>query len=76
VHDKLFHRIVALDDGRSTIYLVSTDICLYSPAYFDKVAQDVQRELGIPPQNLWWTVTHTHSACSSDTKPLTCRRTV
>lgn len=62
VHDKLFHRIAALDDGKTTIYLVSTDLCLFSPGYVDKVAQDVQRELGIPPQSLWWTVTHTHSA--------------
>jgi len=62
VHDKLFHRIAALDDGTTTIYLVSTDICLFSPGFYDQVAQDVQRQLGIAPQNLWWTATHTHSA--------------
>ena len=62
IHDRLFHRIAALDDGKTTIYLVSTDLCLISPAYYDKVAKDVEREVGIPPQNLWWTVTHTHSA--------------
>jgi hypothetical protein len=62
IHDKLYHRIAALDDGKTTIYLVSTDTCLISPGYYDQVAQDVQRELGIPPQNLWWTATHTHSA--------------
>jgi neutral ceramidase len=62
IHDRLYHRIAALDDGKTTIYLVSTDTCLFSPGYYDQVAQDVQRELGIAPQNLWWTATHTHSA--------------
>ena len=62
IHDRLYHRIVALDDGKTTIYIVSSDIALMSPGYNDKVAQDVQQKLGIPVQNLWWTVTHTHSA--------------
>jgi neutral ceramidase len=62
VHDQLYHRIVALDDGKTTIYIVSSDIAVMSPGYSDKVALDVQQKLGIPPENLWWTVTHTHSA--------------
>lgn len=62
VHDRIFHRIAALDDGKTTIFFVSTDICLFSPAYYDDVAKDVQRELGIRPQDLWWTATHSHSA--------------
>ena len=41
---------------------MSLDVALMSPGYYDKVAQDVQQKLGIPAQNLWWTVTHTHSA--------------
>ena len=62
VHDRLFHRIAALSDGTTTIYFVSTDFALVSPGYCDQVANDVQRELGIPSQSLWWTATHTHSA--------------
>jgi len=62
IANRIYHRIVAVDDGTTTIYLVSSDLCLFSPAYYDKVAQDVQQQLGIPPQSLWWTVTHTHSA--------------
>ncbi|HTZ60672.1 MAG TPA: neutral/alkaline non-lysosomal ceramidase N-terminal domain-containing protein [Acidobacteriaceae bacterium] len=62
VHDHLFHRIAALDDGKTTVYLVSTDTCMMSPAYVDKVKQDIQQKLGIPPQSIWWAVTHTHSA--------------
>ncbi len=38
VHDKIYHRIVALDDGRTQFFIVSSDICLVSPSEYDKVA--------------------------------------
>jgi neutral ceramidase len=62
VHDRLFHRIAVLDDGKTTIFFVSTDTCLLSPGFVDKVKQDIQQQLGIPPQSIWWVATHTHSA--------------
>src|SRR5215472_5706309 len=62
IHDHIYQRIAALDDGKATIYFISTEIAVMSPGYYDKVAQQVEKELGIKPQNLWWTVTHTHSA--------------
>jgi len=62
VHDHIYQRVAALDDGKTTIYFVSTEIAVMSPGYFDKVAQDIQKQLGIAPQNIWWTATHTHSA--------------
>lgn len=62
VRDKLYHRIVALDDGKTTVYFVSTETCMMSPAYVDKVKQDIQQQLGIAPRDVWWAATHTHSA--------------
>ena len=62
VHDSIFHRIVALDDGTTQFFLVSTDICLVSPTEYDKVAAILKKRLGIDPRNFWWSVTHTHSA--------------
>lgn len=62
VHDRLFHRIVALDDGTTQFFLVSSDICLVSPSEYDRVAAKIKSLYGIDPINLWWTVTHTHSA--------------
>ncbi|MEX0882051.1 MAG: hypothetical protein WDZ72_01135 [Cyclobacteriaceae bacterium] len=62
VHDRIYHRILLLDDGEEIFCLVSTDICLVSPAEYDRVASRIHDELGIDPENLWWTVTHTHSA--------------
>lgn len=62
VLDRIYHRIVAIDDGTTQFFIVSSDICLYSPSEYDKVAARLQKQYGINPLNLWWSVTHTHSA--------------
>jgi neutral ceramidase len=61
-NDPIFHKIVALDDGTTQFFLISSDICLISPAEYDRVAARIQKLYGIEPLNVWWTVTHTHSA--------------
>jgi neutral ceramidase len=62
VHDRLFHRIVAMDDGTTQFFLVSTDICLISPSVYDQVTGEIKDRTGIDPVQIWWTTTHTHSA--------------
>nr|WP_295924432.1 neutral/alkaline non-lysosomal ceramidase N-terminal domain-containing protein [uncultured Dyadobacter sp.] len=62
VHDKIYHRIIALDDGTTQFFIVSSDICLVSPAEYDKVSARLLKEQKVSPINLWWTFTHTHSA--------------
>lgn len=62
VHDSIYHRTVVMDDGKTIFVLVSSDICLVSPTEYDKVAARLEKELGISPENFWWSVTHTHSA--------------
>jgi neutral ceramidase len=62
VHDKIYHRIVALDDGKNQFFLISSDIALVSPSHYDKLATRLQREFKINPLNVWWAATHTHSA--------------
>jgi Neutral/alkaline non-lysosomal ceramidase, N-terminal len=62
VHDHIYHRIVALDDGTTQFFLLSTEVCIFSPVEYDHMAEQIQKELGISPMNLWWTTTHTHSA--------------
>lgn len=60
--DRIFHRIIVLDDGTTQFFLVSSDVCEFSPAEYDKVAAKLKSLYGINPVNFWWTVTHTHSA--------------
>lgn len=62
VHDKIYHRIVALDDGNTQFFLVSTDACSLSPKKYDHVASLLNYKLGIEPSQFWWSMTHTHSA--------------
>jgi neutral/alkaline ceramidase-like enzyme len=61
VHDRIYHRIVAMDDGQAPFFLISTDICIYSPTVYEDLTGRLQKD-GISPLQVWWTVTHTHSA--------------
>ena len=62
VHDPIFHRIVAMDDGNTQFYLIVSDLCLFSPGLYDEVTERLRKDLGIEPRTVWWSVTHTHSA--------------
>jgi hypothetical protein len=62
VHDHIYHRVVAMDSGDAQFYLISTDVAAYAPNFYDEVAAQLQKETGIDPKNVWWSVTHTHSA--------------
>ena len=62
VHDPLFHRVLALDDGTLQFFLVSTDIALISPSVYDDFCRELKAATGIERHQIWWTNTHTHSA--------------
>jgi hypothetical protein len=62
VHDRIYHRIAALDDGTTTFFLVSSDICTVIPSFYHAVCQRLEQETGIRPEQIWWSTTHTHSA--------------
>lgn len=62
VLDPIYHRIVVMDDGQSSFYLVASDLCLFSPGLYDEVAAELKKKFAIEPKQFWWSVTHTHSA--------------
>jgi neutral ceramidase len=62
VHDRIYHRVVAMDSGDTQFYLISSDLCLFSPTLYDSVTRDLQSGLGIDPKQVMWSVTHTHAA--------------
>jgi len=62
VHDRLHHRVVALDDGKTQVYLVSSEFAVFSPSFFDEFGRELKQRTSIDPRQVWWTVTHTHSA--------------
>lgn len=62
VLDPLFHRAVAMRLGDDEFILVSSDLCSLSPAFCDEATDRLAAEFGLPPENVWWTITHTHSS--------------
>src|SRR5665648_588256 len=62
VHDHIYSRIIVMDDGITQFFLVSSDICEFSPSQYDRLALMLKKQLGINPVNFWWATTHTHSA--------------
>lgn len=62
VLDTIYHRVVALDSGDTQFYLISSDLCLFSPTLYDSVSRDLQKATGIDPAQVLWSVTHTHAA--------------
>src|SRR5690348_9383478 len=62
VHDKIYHKVLALDSGDAQFYLVASDLCLFSPSLYDSVAAELQKSAGIQRNQFWWSVTHTHAA--------------
>lgn len=61
VHDPIYHRVVAIESGGEQIYLVVSDLCLFSPSVYDDVARELQQTMGIPRVHFWWSVTHSHA---------------
>ena len=62
VLDPIYHRVLALDAGGTQFYLISSDLCLFSPSLYDDVTSELQKETGIDPKHVLWSVTHTHAA--------------
>jgi len=54
--------IVAMDDGKTCFFLISTDVCTILPALYDATCKMLTEQLGIQSQQVWWATTHTHSA--------------
>jgi neutral ceramidase len=61
VLDSIYHRVVALDAGGTPFYLIASDLCLFSPTLYDSVTRDLQKEIGIDPKHVLWSVTHSHA---------------
>lgn len=62
VLDRIYHRVLALESGGTPFYLISSDLCLFSPTFYDSVTRELQTRAGIDPKHVLWSVTHTHAA--------------
>jgi hypothetical protein len=62
VLDSIYVKILALDDGKTSFFLVSTEIVGMPSPEYDRVASILKNRHGIDPVNVWWSATHTHAA--------------
>ncbi len=59
VHDPLYARCVYLSDGQTSVFLVTSDLCLINRELRERVLQLAPKE--VPRENIILTATHTHS---------------
>lgn len=61
VHDPLHARILALNDGQNTVVMISLDVVIMGGVFATELKQMIQDKLGIPPENITVSATHTHT---------------
>ncbi len=63
VNDHIYHRVLVMeDDGGQQFVLISSDLCVVSVPTYEEVCKRLEKETGIKPSQVWWAMTHTHSA--------------
>ena len=60
--DHIYARAIVIDNGLTSAALVSADTGMLGEQVWRAVSQRVEKEMGIPVQNLIMSPTHTHSA--------------
>jgi neutral ceramidase len=60
--DHIYARAIVIDNGTTSAALVSADVGMLGEQVWRTVSQRIEKELGIPAQNLIMNPTHTHSA--------------
>jgi hypothetical protein len=65
VHDELHARCLVLDDGKTKVALVVCDLLGFHRSVSLEARRLIQEAIGIPPENVMISATHTHSAGSA-----------
>jgi len=61
VNDSIYSRAIVIDNGTSSAALVTVDIGGFRDNNWGNITQRIEKELGIPVQNVLITATHTHA---------------
>ncbi|MFA7693272.1 MAG: neutral/alkaline non-lysosomal ceramidase N-terminal domain-containing protein [Candidatus Hydrogenedentales bacterium] len=64
VHDSLYARCLMLDDGTTKLAFVVADNCLIQQPVFDLAKAKIQSEIGLAPECVVASATHTHTGVS------------
>jgi neutral ceramidase len=60
IHDSLFARVIGINNGNQSFYIISTDLLLFPPALKEKLNQQIAQTFSVKPF-LYFTATHTHN---------------
>jgi len=61
VHDRLYVRAIVVDDGSTQAALVGTDAIFIDDASWETLAPRIEKETGIPQNQILLSATHTHA---------------
>ena len=65
IHDQLHARCLVLDDGQDRLVIVLVDSCMILRETLDAAKELIEKETGIPKENILIAATHSHSAPTS-----------
>lgn len=61
IHDSLFTRAVAFDDGESRAVVIAVDVCMLTLSYCDKFREMIHAATGIDKDAIFINCSHTHT---------------
>ncbi len=61
IHDDIFARAVAFDDGEKKAVVVAVDVCLMGQKYYDACKKAINEACGIEENGIFITCSHTHT---------------
>jgi neutral ceramidase len=62
IHDPIHARALVCDDGQTIVALCSIEVCLFTAHDVAQMREVVASKTSIPPENIFFCATHTHSA--------------
>jgi len=64
IHDDLFIRVILFSDGENKAAIIAADLIVIKTSYWEKVTERLNKEIGIPRENIILCATHTHGGPS------------
>ncbi len=62
INDEMFANAMVLDDGKTTVALLSCDVLSIVNSVKQEIRSEIARNTGIDPENIFICATHTHTA--------------
>lgn len=64
INDDIFIRVIAFSDGENKAAIIAADLIVIKTSYWEKVTERLNKEIGIPRENILLCATHTHGGPS------------